>query len=231
MRKPKKQKKRLNDLSCSLAPFDPNHTLIGVIELSKKSWLVAGIIPGVERQPLKKLRADENQLLNVIAPCVPGRGLFPRHYAWKGGPRLKGEPGTPEFIASYNEAVMHKVSKPDGLMTSILRYYEPTSEFNSLAERTKEDYRKKIAPIENKFGDLPLAALADKRARGIFKEWCDELAKSSRRQADSTIFSQLERNSAQKDQINSFVFPTTLGTAADPRDARRLHWAEGGKPN
>ena len=25
-------------------------------------------------------------------------------YAWKGGPRLRGEPGTPEFIASYNEA-------------------------------------------------------------------------------------------------------------------------------
>jgi hypothetical protein len=24
-------------------------------------------------------------------------------YAWRGGPQLQGEPGTPEFIASYNE--------------------------------------------------------------------------------------------------------------------------------
>lgn len=26
-------------------------------------------------------------------------------YAWRGGPRLDGLPGSPEFIASYNEAV------------------------------------------------------------------------------------------------------------------------------
>jgi transposase len=51
MRKPRKQQTPLNDLSSSLTPFDPNRTLISVIELSKESWLVGGIIPGVERQP------------------------------------------------------------------------------------------------------------------------------------------------------------------------------------
>jgi transposase len=66
MRKPKKQKRPLNDLSRSLIPFDPNRTLTAVVELSKKSWLVAGIIPGVERQPLKKLAADENELLKLL---------------------------------------------------------------------------------------------------------------------------------------------------------------------
>jgi transposase len=66
MRKPKKQEKPLNDLSRSLIPFDPNQTLTAVVELSKKTWLVAGIIPGVERQPLKKLTADENELLKLL---------------------------------------------------------------------------------------------------------------------------------------------------------------------
>jgi len=66
MRKPKKQKKPLNDLSRSLTSFDPNQTLTAVVELSKKNWLVAGIIPGVERQPLKKLAADENELLKLL---------------------------------------------------------------------------------------------------------------------------------------------------------------------
>jgi transposase len=65
MRKPKKQKKPLNDLSRSLTPFDPNQTLIVVVEMGKKSWLVAGIIPGVERQPLKKLAPDE-ELLKLL---------------------------------------------------------------------------------------------------------------------------------------------------------------------
>ena len=66
MDEPTQQQKPLNDLSRSLTPFDPNQTLIIVVELSKKSWVVAGIIPGVERQPLKKLAPDENELLKLI---------------------------------------------------------------------------------------------------------------------------------------------------------------------
>src|SRR5262245_62031421 len=66
MRKPKQQQKPLNDLSRSLTPFDPNQTLIVVIEIGKKSWLVAWIIPGVERQPLKKIEPDEDGLLKLL---------------------------------------------------------------------------------------------------------------------------------------------------------------------
>jgi transposase len=65
MQKPK-QPKLQNDLSRSLTPFEPNYTLIAVIEMSQKSWLVAGVVPGVERQPLKKLAADENALLKLL---------------------------------------------------------------------------------------------------------------------------------------------------------------------
>jgi transposase len=61
-----KQRKPLNDLSRSLTTLDVNHTLIAVIEMSQKSWLVAGILPGVERQPLKKLDTDENALLKLL---------------------------------------------------------------------------------------------------------------------------------------------------------------------
>ena len=66
MRMPKRRHKPLNDLSRCLVALDPNHTLIAVIEMSQKSWLVAGIIPGVERQPLKKLDPDENELLRLF---------------------------------------------------------------------------------------------------------------------------------------------------------------------
>ena len=57
---------KLNDLSRSLIPLEPDSTLICVIELSLKNWLVAGIVPGVERQPLKKLAIDENALLKLL---------------------------------------------------------------------------------------------------------------------------------------------------------------------
>jgi len=65
VRKPK-QSKLQNDLSRSLTPFEPNQTLVAVIEMSQKSWLVAGVVPGVERQPLKKLAVDENALLKLL---------------------------------------------------------------------------------------------------------------------------------------------------------------------
>src|SRR5258705_1819242 len=57
---------KLNDLSRSPSPLDPDGTLIAVIELSLLSWLVAGIVPGVERQPLKKLAVDESALLKLL---------------------------------------------------------------------------------------------------------------------------------------------------------------------
>ena len=53
----------LNDLSRSLIAFEPTSTLIAVIEMGLSNWLVAGIVPGIERQPLKKLAVDESALL------------------------------------------------------------------------------------------------------------------------------------------------------------------------
>ena len=57
---------KLNDLSRSLTALELDSTLIAVIEMSLSSWLVAGIVPGVERQPLKKLAADESALLKLL---------------------------------------------------------------------------------------------------------------------------------------------------------------------
>ena len=44
-----------NDLSRSLVALDQDSTLIAVIEMGQASWLVAGIVPGVNRHPLKKI--------------------------------------------------------------------------------------------------------------------------------------------------------------------------------
>jgi transposase len=55
-----------NDLSRSLAALDQDSTLIAVIEMSRSTWLVAGIVPGINRQPLKKLAADETALLQLL---------------------------------------------------------------------------------------------------------------------------------------------------------------------
>src|SRR5260221_5719615 len=55
-----------NDLNQSRIVLKQDTTLIAVIEMSLSSWLVAGIVPGVKRQPLKKLPVDESALLNLL---------------------------------------------------------------------------------------------------------------------------------------------------------------------
>ena len=57
---------KLNDLGGCLTALDPDGTLIAVIEMSQSGRLVAGIVPGVERQPLKKLAIDESALLQLL---------------------------------------------------------------------------------------------------------------------------------------------------------------------
>ena len=55
-----------NDLSRCLVSLNQDSTLIAVIELSQWSWLIAGTVPGVERQPLKKIVPDEAALLRLL---------------------------------------------------------------------------------------------------------------------------------------------------------------------
>jgi integrase len=106
-------------------------------------------------------------------------------YAWKGGPRLTGEPGSPEFIASYNEAAAQKIKAPTGLLFSLLQSYQASEDFKQLAERTQDDYKRIIEKeIEPEFSDFPISGLSDRRTRGVFLEWRDKLADKSKRQAD-----------------------------------------------
>jgi integrase len=105
-------------------------------------------------------------------------------YAWKGGPRLKGELGTPEFLASYHEAVSTKRTPPAGVLLALLQAYQASSDFTDLRDRTRADYVKQIKLIESSFGDFPLTALSGRGAKAVFLSWRDELAKRSRRQAD-----------------------------------------------
>jgi transposase len=54
------------DASRSLTALEQDSTIIAAIEMSQSKWLVAAVVPGVERQPLKKLNADEEALLKLL---------------------------------------------------------------------------------------------------------------------------------------------------------------------
>ena len=94
--------------------------------------------------------------------------------AWR--PRLRGEPGTPEFIASYNEAVAQRAPLPGGTLQGLIDAYQRSQKFLALRERSRADYIKQIKIIETEFGDFPLKALTARETRGVFMDWRDRLA-------------------------------------------------------
>jgi transposase len=57
---------KTNDLSRCVTAFEQGNTVIAVIEMSLSSWLVAGIVPSLERHPLKKLDTDPAALLRLL---------------------------------------------------------------------------------------------------------------------------------------------------------------------
>jgi len=59
------QKPHDDSKACRTA-FVQDNTLVAVIEMSLSSWLVAGMIPGVSREPLKKIASDAEDLLQLL---------------------------------------------------------------------------------------------------------------------------------------------------------------------
>jgi integrase len=107
-------------------------------------------------------------------------------YAWRGGPRLTGKPGSAEFVQSYNDAIASRKAdrRSTGLLSFVLDKYLDSMAFRTRAQRTRKDYRRQIDLIRGKFGSLPLDTLGSQKARRFLFDWREELGKRSLRQAD-----------------------------------------------
>jgi integrase len=102
-------------------------------------------------------------------------------YAWRGGPRLNAEPGTPEFVRQYHEAHLLLRRPKAGTLMTLIAEYKGSAEFGRLSPSSVRAYLSYIKLLEDEFGDLPLAALEDRRIRGEFKSWRDRFANTPRK--------------------------------------------------
>lgn len=102
-------------------------------------------------------------------------------YAWRGGPQLKGEPGTPDFMASYHQALAtRKVPDKANTIAALIRDYEASSAFPKSAD-SQRAYRNYLKLIDGKFGKMTMAAVKDPRARGEFLKWRDTMQDTPRK--------------------------------------------------
>jgi transposase len=81
---------QFNDQSRSLVALDQDSTLIAVIEMGQSSWLVGGLVPGLVREPQKKLSPDAAALLKLLdrwraEAAKAGRGIARVCVAYEAG--------------------------------------------------------------------------------------------------------------------------------------------------
>ncbi len=78
-------------------------------------------------------------------------------YAWRGGPRLRGEPGSPEFISSHNQAIQDRSAPDKSRFRFVVTAYKASGEYKKLAESTRGQWGKWLDRIIDYFGELRIA--------------------------------------------------------------------------
>lgn len=109
-------------------------------------------------------------------------------YAWRGGPKLPGEPGSPEFMAAYHAAIATRAQPKGDTLQSLIERYELAPEFAKLAASTKDErlrWHKRI--FAHKIATIPRAALNEAVMRDTLLAWRDEYAAKSPRNADYAV--------------------------------------------
>jgi len=122
------------------------------------------------------------------------KGVFPTYkklkdgtrktywYHRETGKRLRGEPGSPEFISDFanaEQSVRDRLAH-GGTFNGLIREYTLSKEFDeNLSPSTKTEYRRMLTKAEVEFGDMQISALEDWRVRKDFLEWRDRVAETS----------------------------------------------------
>jgi hypothetical protein len=97
-------------------------------------------------------------------------------YAWRGGPRLRGEPGSTDFWASYNAAIADRHIPEPGRFRSLVTLYRASPDYRKLAPATKENWGPWLDRIAEYF-DLSIAAFErPEKIRPIIRKWRNRYA-------------------------------------------------------
>ena len=102
-------------------------------------------------------------------------------YAWRGGPRLLGEPGSAQFVSAYKEA-HERLRAPDNeRFRSIVTLYKSSADFARLADTTKRNWNRWLDRIGDHFGDLRIAQFdRPEKIRPIIRQWRNRWADQPR---------------------------------------------------
>jgi integrase len=102
-------------------------------------------------------------------------------YAWRGGPRLEGEPGSPEFLASYNAAAEERRAPDRNRFRAVITAYKASNDYKTLANSTKRNWGRWLDRIGDYFGGLRIAQFdRPEKIRPVIRRWRSQWADKPR---------------------------------------------------
>ena len=114
------------------------------------------------------------ELRGIAKTKAKGRTYY---YAWRGGPRLRGEPGSPQFVLSYNEAIENRRTPEPGRFKSVVVLYRGSSDYAKLADSTRQNWSPWLDRICQHFGELRTAQFdRPEKIRPIIRRWRNQWA-------------------------------------------------------
>lgn len=127
--------------------------------------------------------------VHVVRARLASGALAEYHYAWRGGPRILGAPGSPEYLkslAAHLEGPKKRSVDDPETLSDLVTAYKASAVYRKLGKDSKRAYEAYFPAIINEFGDLPIEALENKRVRRHFVKWRDTMADNPRK-ADYAI--------------------------------------------
>lgn len=105
------------------------------------------------------------------------------------GSKLQGEPGTAEFIASFEAAGRTAaMARSAGTVEWLIRQYKASSAWTKkLADSTREIAAFDLKACEARWGTTPLTIVENPRSRPAFLQWHEDLADAHPRAADAKL--------------------------------------------
>jgi integrase len=114
--------------------------------------------------------------INTVKKRLANGSISTYYYAWKGGPRLTGTPGSPEFIASYNDAMKSGHDPKMKCLKDLINKYTSSPKFDRLKDNSKYSNLGRFRQIQEKLGDLPLSAFGDPKIIDVLDDWREAVA-------------------------------------------------------
>jgi hypothetical protein len=101
-------------------------------------------------------------------------------YLHRGGPRLRGEEGSPEWWASIDEGNRERHIPEPGKFRALVTLYKASVEYEKLAVSTKTSWGPWLDRIADHFGTLSVAAFDNPKVRLIIRQWRNKYAETPR---------------------------------------------------